>query len=588
MIWCHLNDEQIAVEKALKGIDVSYSSIYGALDIDETERRLFEWKKRETTVLLSKPVMMGSGVNLQQCHKVVFLGLDYKFQDFVQAIHRVHRYLQNHPVDIHIIYAESEDGVVNVLKRKWQQHNDLMDKMQGIIRQYGLSTAAIQKGLSRKMGVNRVEVKGKLYTAVNADCVQEVRRLPENSIDLWHTSIPFGNHYEYSVQYEDFGHNPSDDSFWQQMDFLIPEMLRTLKPGRVAAIHVKDRQLYGHQTASGIMETAPFSDECVMAFRKHGWTYQGRRTIATDVVRENNSTYRLSYGEMLKDASKMSSGLPEYLLLFRKPPTSRDNARADEPVTKRKPKEYTVCTVCGYALTPDDKGLVMHVQGDLFLGERQLTATCPNCHQETVFSTGGGDDGYSLGRWQIDAHSHWRSSGNRPLTPAELVSMYPLPETVADLFRSEQLHSVYDYERHVAICEELEKRGRLPKFFMLLPPKVTRNERCMIWDDVVFMRTLNSSQSQGRREKHLCPLPFDIVERTIRLYSNEGDLVGDPFGGLGTVAERAIRLGRRAWTSELSGEYFSALTQYCQAAEMAVSAPTLFDLITLHELTPAD
>jgi DNA modification methylase len=368
-----------------------------------------------------------------------------------------------------------------------------------------------------------VEVKGNLYTGVNADCVEEVRKLPDNSTDLWLTSIPFGNHYEYSTQYEDFGHNPTTDQFWNQMDFLIPEMFRACKPGRVAAIHVKDRQLYGHQTKSGIMETEPFTAQCIMAFIKHGWTFQGQRTIATDVVRENNSSYRLSYGEMLKDSSKMSQGLPEYMLLFRKPPTSRDNARADEPITKSR-KEY------------------------------------------------------SLGRWQVDAHSVWRSDGNRPLTPAELVKLYPVPEQISALFKQEQLTGRYDYARHVQICEELEKRKKLPKFFMLLPPKITRGPEDMIWDDVVFMRTLNSAQSQSRKEKHLCPLPFDIVERTIRLYSNEGELVGDPFGGLGTVAERAIRLGRRAWICELTPTYFVDLAHYCQAAELSIMTPTLFDL----------
>ena len=221
----------------------------------------------------------------------------------------------------------------------------------------------------------------------------------------------------------------------------------------------------------------------------------------------------------------MSQGLPEYLLLFRKPPTSKDTARADEPVAKSR-------------------------------------------------------DDYSLGRWQVDAHSVWRSDGNGPLAPEEMVVVYPVPEQIAALFREEQLAGQYDYARHVQICEELEKRGRLPKFFMLLPPKITRGPADMIWDDVVFMRSLNSNQSQGRREKHLCPLPFDIVERVIRLYSNEGELVGDPFGGLGTVAERAIRLRRRAWTCELNPDYFTDLTHYCQAAELDMMTPTLFDLPT--------
>lgn len=525
LIWHDLEDERRAIERELPDA----VTVYGSQDLETREQRIIDFSRGRIPILAVKPRIAGSGCNFQRhCFSNIYLGVSYKFQDFIQSVYRTQRFMQSHEVDVHIIYAESEDGVVSVLKRKWAQHDVLMARMQKIIRQYGLSTAAIQAGLSRKIGVNRVEVKGNLYTAVNADCVDEVRRLKDNTMDLWLTSIPFGNHYEYSVQYEDFGHNPSDAQFWQQMDFLIPEMLRALKPGRVAAIHVKDRQLYGHQTVSGIMETAPFSDECVMAFRKHGWTYQGRRTIVTDVVRENNSTYRLSYGEMLKDASKMSQGLPEYLLLFRKPPSSQANARADEPVEK----------------TRDD---------------------------------------YSLGRWQIDAHSLWRSNGNRPLTAAELVSKYPLPEQIAGLLKEEQLTGVYDYDRHVAICEELERRGKLPKFFMLLPPRVTRDASDMVWDDVVYMRTLNSAQSQGRREKHLCPLPFDIVERAIRLYSNEGEMVGDPFGGLGTVPERAIRFGRRAWTSELNRDYFTDLTHYCQAAEQDVLSPTLFDFATLDE-----
>jgi hypothetical protein len=283
------------------------------------------------------------------------------------------------------------------------------------------------------------------------------------------------------------------------MDYLIPELLRVLKPGRLAAIHVKDRILYGHQTKSGFMEVSPFSDECVMAFRKHGWLYEGRRTIVTDVVRENSSTYRLGWTEMTKDASKMGSGLPEYLLLFRKPPTTSENARADEPVTHNKVE-------------------------------------------------------YSRARWQVDAHSFWRSNGNTPLLPEEL----------------------YDYQAHVAELEKMEKAGSLPASFFEKPP-VSHSDQ--VWDDVIYMRTLNSNQSQHRREMHICPLPFDIVERTIKLYSNEGDLVLDPFSGLFTVPYLAIKYGRLAYGIELNAEYYQAGVRYCQDMEQQVMMPTLFDYL---------
>lgn len=501
VIWCHLNAEQKAVEAALKERGLTCSSIYGALTIEETERRLYEWKDGQTTVLLSKPVMLGAGLNLQQCHNVVFIGVDYKFAAFIQALHRTYRFMQAHPVEVHILYAESEEQIVSVLKQKWSQHDKLVAQMRDLIREYGLSHDALQGRLRRSIGVERMETKGELFTAVNNDCVLETRKMPTDSVDLIVDSPPFSDHFEYTARLEDFGHNQGDVKFFEQMDYLIPELYRVLKPGRVAAIHVKDRILYGHQTASGFMEVGSFSDDTVAAFRKHGFLYQGRRTIVTDVVRENASTYRLGWTEMTKDASKMGCGLPEYLLLFRKPPTTAATARADEPVTKDK-------------------------------------------------------ENYSRARWQVDAHSFWRSKGDTPLLPQEL----------------------YDYEQHVARLEALDKTGNLPSSFFYEPPKSLTE---WVWDDVVFMRTLNTEQGRRREENHVCPLPFDIVERAIRLYSNPGELVFDPFAGLFTTVYMAIKLGRRGVGFELNSDYFAAGVRYCQEIEQRMTTPSLFDLLAV-------
>lgn len=501
LLWHHLEIERAAIEKSVKGS----VSVYGSQDLDTREERIIQFAHGEIPILATKPEIAGSGCNFQyHCHSNIFLGIDYKFQDFIQAIHRTYRFQQDKPVDVHIIYAESEDHVVETLKRKWEQHNQLVERMREIVRNFGMATTAIQSDLSRSIGILRMENKQKLFTAVNNDCVLEMENIESDHIDLIHTSIPFGNHYEYSAQYEDFGHNPSDGDFWKQMDFLVPEMLRILKPGRLAAIHVKDRILYGHQTKTGFMEVSPFSDECVMAFRKHGFLYEGRRTIVTDVVRENNSTYRLGWTEMSKDATKMGSGLPEYILLFRKPPTSNENSRADEPVTKDKAD-------------------------------------------------------YTRARWQVDAHAYWRSDGNTPLTPLEL----------------------YDYEAHVGRLEELDRKGGLPASFFYEPPTSPSH---WVWDDVFFMKTLNSEQSRKKLENHICPLPFDIVERTIKLYSNEGDLVLDPFAGLFTVPVTAMKLDRIGYGIELNHEYYAAGLKYCEQVQAAKMMPTLFDLLKVEKV----
>jgi DNA modification methylase len=77
---------------------------------------------------------------------------------------------------------------------------------------------------------------------------------------------------------------------------------------------------------------------------------------------------------------------------------------------------------------------------------------------------------------------------------------------------------------------------------------------------------------------HICPLPLDIVSRVIRLYSNPGDLVFDPFAGLFTVPYMAVKMGRRGYGVELSETYFNDGVGYCKDAELEANAPTLFDV----------
>ena len=511
LLWHNLEDERRAIEKAIP----ESKSVYGSLDLDEREDRVLKFSAGEIPILATKPELSGSGCNFQHhCHSNIFLGIDYKFEDFIQAIHRTLRYQQKNEVDVHIIFAESEQPIAKVLQDKWQRHDELVVRMREIIRRYGLDHRIKNEELKRKIGVQRVEFPSERFYAVNNDCVVETSNMEENSIGLIHTSIPFGNHYEYTVQYEDFGHNSDNDTFFAQMDFLIPNLYRILRPGRVAAIHVKDRILYGHQTKSGCMEVDPFSDLTVKAFRKHGFLYEGRRTIVTDVVRENNSTYRLGWTEMTKDASKMGSGLPEYLLLFRKPPSQRDNARADEPVKKSK-------------------------------------------------------EAYTRGRWQIDAHAFWRSNGN-VIIPSD-------PEAQVEYLKSMFfVKGEYDFEAHVKALEEVDEHGHLPATYFSNPPK---SNNLNVWDDIFFMRCLNSNQKARRRTNHVCPLPFDIVERVIKLYSNPDDIILDPFGGLFTVPYCAIKLGRIGWGIELNQEYFADGVRYCKEIQEKISAPTLFDIM---------
>lgn len=520
LIWHHLEDERKTLEKTFGEAPGGFHSVYGSQQLDLREELIVDFSHGRYQYLATKPEIAGSGCNFQKhCHLNLFLGIDYRFEDFIQAVHRTHRFQQAHEVQVHILYTPAEEPIKKELEAKWKRHDELMATMRDIIRTYGLSHEAAKQQLTRSMGVEREEVVGARFTAVRNDSVQELPRLADNSVGLIHTSIPFGNHYEYSAAYEDFGHNTDNDAFFGQMDFLIPELHRVLKPGRLAAIHVKDRVRYGSVTGDSFIALDPFSDQTSAAFRKHGFRLLGRITVLTDVVRENNQTYRLGYTEMCKDGSKMGVGLPEYILLLRKLPSSQDNGYADEPVVKDKAD-------------------------------------------------------YSLARWQVDAGALYRSSGDRLLTPAELQSRSM--DRIGQWWKRRNLFTPYDYAEHVQVGETLEQAGRLPSSFSMVAPQSAHPD---VWTDVSYMRSLNGEQSKRNVENHICPLPFDIVDRIIERYSNPGDLVLDPFGGLMTVPYRAVKLGRRGYGIELKKEYWQAGVAYCKEAEYTATVPTLFDFL---------
>jgi DNA modification methylase len=548
VIWCDLNAEQRAIERSLHGAGISFVSLDGSQSVEERESLMDKWRAKGASVFLSKLMMYGAGVNLQQSSKMIYAGVNFKFAEFIQGVHRIFRFLQAREVEIHIIYAEREQAILRTLMRKWDQHKLLVEKMSEIIKTFGLSHAAMARALERSIGCKRIEVSSDKYRLVNADTVEETRRLPSDSVGLIVTSIPFSTQYEYSPSYNDFGHTDDDAHFWAQMGFLIPELLRVLKPGRIAAIHVKDRIVPGGVSGFGFQTLSCFGDDCRAAFRKYGFAYLGTKTITTDVVRENNQTYRLGWTEQCKDGSRMGFGVPEQLILFRKPPSSRENGYADEPVKKDKK----------WFIDPVSKHL------------DELTGV----FHGAVPGHWDNPKGYSRARWQLDAHSYTRSDGNRLLTAEELLSFEA--SDVYKLWRKFSLETIYNFEHHVKVCETFEEHGQLPSTFMLMPPHSRHPD---VWTDITRMLGTNTLQSASGKELHLCPLQWDIVDRAINQWSNPGDVIFDPFGGLMTVPMRAVKFGRIGWGNELNHGYFLDGCAYVKAEAEQIAQPSLFDAL---------
>lgn len=528
VLWHDLEAERKAIERAVPGV----VSVYGSQDLEEREAAVEAFRDGQVQELASKPVLLGAGTNIQpHCWWAIFLGIGYKFRDLIQAIHRLQRYGQKHVVRIDLIYTEAERPVRAELEAKWVRYQQQTEHLAGLIRELGLADVSAAAALTRQIGVQRQEASGATWRLVNNDAVLETQALASESVDLIVTSPPFSTQYEYTPSYNDFGHTDTAEHFWQQMDFLTPELLRVLRPGRVAAVHVKDRVVDSGMTGLGFQVVQPFHADAIYHFTRHGFAFLGMKTVVTDVVRENAQTYRLGYTEQCKDGSRMGAGLPEYVLLFRKPQTDRSRGYADVPVVKSKAE-------------------------------------------------------YSRGRWQFDAHGFTRSSGDRLLTPEEIVR---LPwRAVYRLFREYSGTHTYDFEHDVALAEAMDRAGRLPPDFMLMQPVSWHPD---VWTDVTRMLTLNTAQAARRKAKHLCPLQFDVVDRLITQFSMPDELVFDPFAGIGTVPVRAVLLGRQGLGVELNPGYFADGAEHCAAAERKATMPSLLDLMQVEgemEQEPAE
>jgi hypothetical protein len=541
MIWHDLEDERRSIEHAIPTV----RSIYGTQPLPDREATIIAFADGEIQETAGKPVMIGSGVNLQRhCAWSIYLGIGHKFHDFIQSVHRLQRFGQTKSVRIDLIYTEAEREIRRSLENKWKRHNEMVERMRAIVQEYGLAQGAYAQALTRSMGCERAEKSGAGWWLANNDTVVECAGMADNSVALILTSIPFATQYEYSPSYNDFGHTDDNEHFWRQMDFLTPSLLSTLKPGRNMVIHVKDRIVPGGINGLGFQTLHPFHCEAIGHFMRHGFAFLGMVTVTTDVVRENNQTYRLGWSEQCKDGSRMGVGVPEYLLIFRKPPSDLSTGYADEPVVKDKPH----CRDKHGAILPFDK-------------DDNWKHPVPG-------------SGYSRAAWQLDAHGYHRSSGDRMLSAVELANM---PH--ADLYKwweARNTSGIYDYAEHRAICEALDEMQRLPATFMLFPPHSVHPD---VWSDVARMRTLNMEQERSGQEMHLCPMQYDIADRVITQMSMKGEVVFDPFAGIGSVPIRAMKLGRQGAGVELSTSYWRDAVRYCKAEEAKMSIPSLFDIL---------
>lgn len=160
---------------------------------------------------------------------------------------------------------------------------------------------------------------GKAWAAYNGDCVEVSRTLPDDSVGFSVFSPPFASLYTYSNSERDMGNCKNDEEFFCHFGFLIMELFRITKPGRLCSVHCMN--LPTSKARDGWIGIRDFRGDIIRAFQSKGWLYASEVCIWKDPVTAMQRTKALGllHKQLVKDSCMSRQGIPDYVCTFRKP-----------------------------------------------------------------------------------------------------------------------------------------------------------------------------------------------------------------------------------------------------------------------------
>lgn len=156
------------------------------------------------------------------------------------------------------------------------------------------------------------------YAIYQGDSCEIIRGIPGDSVDFGVHSPPFEGLYRFSNSDRDISNNDGDD-FWAHYSFLIAEILRITKPGRIHAVHCM--QLPTTKGRHGFVGIRDFRGEIVRAYQDAGWIFHSEVCIWKDpvIAQQRTKSLRLLHKQITKDSTMSGQGLADYMVMFRKP-----------------------------------------------------------------------------------------------------------------------------------------------------------------------------------------------------------------------------------------------------------------------------
>lgn len=341
VVWCGLNAEQDAIARELGDECVS---VYGSLTPEEKEARLQRWLDGEVRVLVSKPSVLGFGLNLQQASRMAFVGLSDSWEQYYQAIRRCYRFGQDSPVEAHIVLSDAEGAVFENVMEKEREAKAMQSRLIEHIAAFERSELT---GEVEGVEYQTSEATGDGWRVMLGDSAERLAEIETASVGLSVFSPPFLSLFTYSPSERDLGNARNDAEFYAQFAYIVDELRRVTKPGRNCAVHVQ--QVTTTVTHDGVTGQKDFRGDVIRLFVDRGWVFHGEVVIDKDPQAQaiRTKSKGLLFVQKERDRSWLRPALADYILVFRAPgenavPIREDQITNDEWISWARPIWYGI------------------------------------------------------------------------------------------------------------------------------------------------------------------------------------------------------------------------------------------------------
>jgi DNA modification methylase len=311
--WCGLNAESKMLTELISGA----VEVCGSDKLEKKIEALEGFQEGQFRVLVTKPKIAGFGLNFQNAHKMVFVGLSDSWEAYYQCTRRCWRFMQEKPVDVYVILSDVEDAIWQNVQRKNEEAERMSKRLIEHISEF--EQAELDGDGMNGYTYEADTVTEKDFTLMLGDSVERMAEIPDDSVDLSVFSPPFMDLYTYSPSERDLGNSHTPEEFFEHFGYIIDHLLRVIRPGRVCAVHTAD--VPALLSKDGYIGLKDFPGKVIAAFESRGWIYHGRVTIDKNPQAQAIRTHAkaLLFAQLDKDSSWSRPAIGDYILAFRKP-----------------------------------------------------------------------------------------------------------------------------------------------------------------------------------------------------------------------------------------------------------------------------